>query len=215
MNATLNKLDKTLKLKNKKKFVLGKLNKKVYYFLVVIIVVSLLYLGKSLFVVALVNNQPISRLSLIKEMEKAGGDQLLQQKIDEVLILQEGKKQQVVIGDAEIEAKIKEIEESLSQQGQNLTDILKLQGINQEELVKQIRTQLTIEKLLSDRVTVTSVEIEESFEQNRDFYPEEATFEEVKGEVEANMIQQKLAQEYQTWLEELRAQAKIRYFVNY
>jgi len=203
----LNKLDKTLKFK--------KINKRVYCLLVIIIIASLLYLARGLFVVALVNNQPISRLSLIKELEKASGNQLLQQKIDEILILQEGEKQKVIVGELEVETKIKEIEENLSEQGQNLADILELQGISQEELTKQIKTQLTIEKLLVDRVTVTSEEIEAGFEQNRDFYPEGTTLEEVKGEVEESLIQQKLAQEYQTWLEELKAKAKIRYFVNY
>ena len=144
--AKLNKLSKALKTKGGNPLA-GKLNKKVYYLLIVVIIASLLYLARGLFIAALVNNQPVSRLGLIKELEKTGGDQLLQQKIDEILILQESKKQAVTIDKAEVEAKIKEIETSLSEQGQNLADILELQGVSQEELTKQIKTQLIIEKL--------------------------------------------------------------------
>ena len=41
--------------------------------LIIIVLITLGFLFKGLFVVALVNGQPITRLSLIQELEKQGG----------------------------------------------------------------------------------------------------------------------------------------------
>ncbi len=191
------------------------LSKKVYILLAVVILAALVYLGRGLLVVALVNNQPISRLSLIRELEKSSGGQFLDQKIDELLILQAGQKQNVVVTESEIADKIKEIEASLTEQGQNLPDILKAQGISPEELDKQIKIQLMIEKLLAGKVEVSQEEISQAFEENSQYYPEGTVLEDVQAEIETGLQQQKLGQQYQTWLEELRQQAKIHYFVNY
>ena len=50
---------------------------KVYIPLITIILIGLLYYNRSLFIVALVNGQPISRIAVVQELEKRNGKQAL------------------------------------------------------------------------------------------------------------------------------------------
>ncbi len=60
----------------------------------VIIAAALLYYFRSAFVAATVNGQPISRLSLVRELEKQGGKQAMDSLITKTLIDQEAKKKE-------------------------------------------------------------------------------------------------------------------------
>ena len=62
----------------------------------VILILVALFFAKGIFVVATVNGSPISRLSLIQELEKQGGKQALEAIIDKKLIETELKKQNAI-----------------------------------------------------------------------------------------------------------------------
>jgi len=67
----------------------SKLKKKDFLsFLAILLLSGLLYYFKNQFVVALVNNQPIWRLTLIKEVEKQAGEAVLDSLITKALVLQ-------------------------------------------------------------------------------------------------------------------------------
>src|SRR3972149_2654206 len=110
------------KLKGNKKFIVG---------VVIVVLLSLLYLLKGLFVAAFVNGQPISRLSVVRELERRGGAQALDSVISQTLILQEAKKQKVTATDEEVNATIAEIEVSLEGQG-GLDQILISEGMTRD-----------------------------------------------------------------------------------
>jgi len=78
----------------------------------VLAVLSALYFARSLFVVALVNNRPISRWSFNRDLQKAAGEQILNNKIAEMLVLQEGQKQKIDISDEEIDEESKNLTSS-------------------------------------------------------------------------------------------------------
>ncbi len=193
------------KLRSNKRFVLG---------LVAIIILSILYLFKGLFVAAVVNGQPISRISVVRDLEKRGGTETLDSLINQALIFQEAKRQNVSITDEEINSVLKEIEASLEGQG-GLDQLLLLQGMTRNDLVKQIRMQKSVEKILADRVSVTNSEVSEYIEINSDILPEDATDQEINELAKNQLEQQKLSSEIELWLAELRQKAKINYFVEY
>lgn len=178
------------------------------------VIFSLLYLFKGVFIAAFVNGQPIGRLSVISELERRGGGEVLDTLITQTLIEQEAKRQNVSVTQSELEATIAEIEASFEGQG-GLDQILTSEGMTRDNLEKQIRLQKLVEKMLTDRVGVTDEEVAEYLEENSDLLPEDATDGELNELARNQLEQQKLSLEVQTWLADLRQNANINYFVNY
>lgn len=181
---------------------------------IVLLAGGILYRFKNQFIVAVVNGQPISRLTLIKELEKQAGKSTLDALITKTLILQEARKQNVTISDDEISQEVKRFEESLAKQGQDLNQLLSLQGKTQSELEEQIRIQKILEKIVGKDIEVADEEVEGYFEENKDSFPQEASAEEIKIDIKQYLEQQKLNAKIQSWVESLRENAQINYFLN-
>lgn len=176
---------------------------------------AVIYYFRGLFIAAVVNGEPISRLSLVQKLERQSGKQTLDSFISEALILQEARKQNLIIKDAQIEEEITRLKTSLSSQGENLDLALEREGIAQEELRKQIKIQMIIESLIAKDIKVTEDEVNDFIKQNQNFIPQGAPSEEIKAQAEQQLKQQKTAQKFQAWLGELQKKAKINYFVNF
>src|SRR3989339_1797585 len=83
----------------------------------VILIVVALFFAKGIFVAATVNGSPISRLSVIQELEKQGGKQTLEAIIDKKLIETELSKQKVTATKDEVDAEIEKIKTQVTAQG--------------------------------------------------------------------------------------------------
>lgn len=172
----------------------------------------LLYSGRSLFVAATVNGQPISRLLVVQELEKQLGRDALDSQITNVLVRQEARNQGVEVTDEELAQEVEQLAQTLAAQGQDLDTLLSLQGMDRSTLEEQLRIQLLVEKLLSDKVEISEEEIDEFLAENEDLLPAEGD----SREAATNQIrQQKLSSEYQTWIQELKEKANINYWVEY
>ena len=181
--------------------------------LAVLVILTGLYFFKGFFIVALVNNKPISRFSLDRELEKQAGKAILNNKIAEMLVIDEGIKQKITVSQEEIDAKMKTIEDQIKAQGQTLEALFAAQGINKEEFLRQIKIQILVEKMLDKDIAVTDQEISDYFTQNKAALPAGATLESQKESIRESLIQQKLTAKIQPWLEELKAKAKIFNFI--
>jgi len=170
------------------------------------------YRLKDQFVVAMVNGQPISRLALIKELENQAGKNTLEALVTKTLVLQEAEKQGVTVGDEEVDQEIARIEEDVSAQGQDLTQVLGMQGISREDLREQIRIQKIAEKIVGEGIEVTDEEVENYFAENGDSFPEDADTEELKKNIRQSLEQQKLTEGINSWVTALRDSAEINYF---
>ena len=199
--------------KVKKDFSKGKNRKTVIGVVSIIVLGALAYLFRSFIFTAFVNGYPVMRWEYVAEMEKAVGDQTLDNLITKKLILQEAVKEELVIDEAEVTSEIATISAQLESQGTNLDLALSMQGVTREELRENIYMQLAIEKLLEDRVLVADEEVAEFFETNKDYYENE-TLETVGEEIKNQLKQQKLSEEYQTWIEELKTNSNIYYFTD-
>ncbi|KKS17292.1 MAG: Parvulin-like protein peptidyl-prolyl isomerase [candidate division WWE3 bacterium GW2011_GWB1_41_6] len=191
------------------------LKKYIIITLVAAILATAGYYLKSYFIAATVNGKPISRVQVIKELEKQGGKQTLDSEITKTLILQEAVKSNVDVSQETLDQQIKEIETSLTTQGQTLESALELQGMTREDLYEQLKLQKIIEVMLQDRTAVTDAEIDAYIQENKDFLPKEATQEEIVTDVREQLKQQKFATEFQSWVTELKENAKINYYTNY
>jgi len=191
------------------------LNKKALILGLIIALGLLVYRYRGLFVAAMVNGMPVSRLSVIKQAEQAQGAQILEGIITEQLILQEAEQQGVKIDDQVLDQEIADIRTQIEEQGQELEALLEMQGMTLAELKDKIRVQKLVEAMLQDQVEVTQEEIDQYLEDNAEFLDEEATEEELQDTARQSLEQQKLGQKYQEWLQELQDKAQIKYFVGY
>ena len=183
--------------------------------MIVVVLVVAAFLLKGLFVAALVNGQPISRLEVVSQLEKQGGKQALTSLVDQTLILQEAKKKKITVSQSEIDASLKQIEDSLKGQGQDLDTALAAQGMTKQDLLMQLKLRSLVEKLLADKIKISDKEIADYIETNKATLPTNLTGDELNKTVAEQLKQQKLGTASQSWLDELTKAAKINYFVNY
>lgn len=193
-----------------------KSSRKTFYILIALgVIVGVGYYFKSLFIAATVNGEPIARLSVIQEVEKQGGKQILETLINERLIMQEARTKGVNVTQEEVDAEIASIEDQVKTQGQTLDQVLALQGVSREEFDKQVKIQVIIKKLVADKISVTDEDISKYMEDNKDYLPEASDEAELKAQVKEQLTQQKISEEFQTLLTDLRTNAKVNYFVSY
>jgi foldase protein PrsA len=146
-------------------------------------------------IAAVVNGRPITRFEVDQALYKQSGKDALQNMIDERLIRSEISKNGVQVSDDEINKRVDEIKISL---GQNFDSALAAQGLTATSLKDQIRVQLSLEKLLSDKATVSAEEVKK-------LSPNEADAESAA----KYLKQQKLQEAISSWIADLRTKAKI------
>jgi foldase protein PrsA len=190
-------------------------SKKYIALVVIIIIAGFAYLFRGLFLAAMVNGTPISRLSVLKELEMQSGQQVLDQLVTESLVVQEAEKQGVSIAQSDIDSEVDKIKTGLEGQGQNLDDVLALQGLTMQQLRERLDTQLKLEKLMEDKVSVDQSEIDDFLEQSKDSLPEDMSAEELQSLAKDQLTQTKMQTEIQKYLQELRDSANIQYFGAY
>ena len=181
----------------------------------VIILAVVAFLAKGLFVAALVNGEPISRLAIISELEKQSGKAALDKAITRSLVFQEAAKKRVNVTKDEIAKEIARIDKQFKSQGQNLDQLLSAQGISKAEFNEDIKIQIIDQKKLADKVKVTEKEFADFLDKNKDLLTNEKDQEAAKINLRLQLEQQKLSQQYQDWIANLKKNAKIQYFLNY
>ena len=106
---------------------------------IIILIIILLGLLKDQFVAASVNGKQINRIELIRELEEKEGKRALENLVSEELILQEAEKRNMSVTDEEVDREIGTIEKTIKSQGQNLDDLLTLQGLTRQQLKDEVR----------------------------------------------------------------------------
>ena len=199
------KISRFLKIFTKKRLVSA---------LIVVLILSGLYFSKSLIFAAWVNGRPVYRFSLTSELEKQGGKQVLDGLIEKALINSEAAKNKIKVGQSEIDAEIKKIEEMVAGQGLSLDEALKFRNQTRKDLIDQIKIQKIVEKLLASKIVITDADLKDYFTKNKSLFGTNPIFDKVKDQVKSQLFQQKLSEQYNTWITELKTKAKILYFVN-
>ncbi len=184
--------------------------------LVIALIIGLFLFTRKIFVAATVNGQPIPRFSVISELEKQGGSQVLESIITKTLVAQEAKKQKIVISQSEIDEQIATFEEQVKAQGQTLDSVLELQGMTRQNLIDQIKLQKYVEKMSgSESVTVAKEEIDEYIKTNTATPTPGQSQEDFRKNIEDQLLSQKQSEKIQTFLTDLKSKAKIDYLIEY
>lgn len=189
-------------------------NIKLAVLLAIIVVAVLLYNYKGLLVAATVNGQAISRMSVVKELERQGGKQTLNTMVTKMLIYQDAKKKNVSVSDTQLNQELKKIEGNVAKQGQTLDQVLLSQGMTRDSLKEQILLQKLLEKLVTPK-EITDKEIDDYIQANKASFPNNSNPDDVRKNVINQLKQQKQSEQIQSYIQNLQRQAKITYFVNY
>lgn len=203
----LNNLSQLIVIKNKKVTAV--------IILAIVLVVALLFVLKSVFIAAMVNGEPVSRLSVVKALEKQGGKTTLDSLITKKLILQEAKKRNLAVTQNDIDLEIKKITANLQTQGSTLDQALASQGMTKSALNDEIRIQVAINKMVGTDVLVTEKEIDDFVAANKAQMAEGTTQAQFRQQATQQLKQQKLQAKTQDFIKSLQDKAKVIHFVSY
>lgn len=177
---------------------------------VVLVVGGIYVLRSGMVVAAIVNGTPIYRSQLDQALMSRFGKQVYERIINEALIQNEAAKAKVTVTPQDIEGRVKEITEKFG--GISLEDMLKFQGMTKDDFEKELKLQLTVEKLLGKDIVIKEEDIDVFIATSR---AQLTATEEGKLRVEAKnaILSQKVSEKFQTWFSELRTKASVTNFI--
>jgi foldase protein PrsA len=175
----------------------------------VVLLLLLAFPLRFLVVPATVNGQPIFSWNYLSKLHQTSGNQVLDQLISEKLVQQEVKNQGIQVTQAEIDSQIAEIESQFGTESGGLESVLALQGLTRDEFIKQLRLNLSLEKLVKGNIQVTDEEISAELAGNASLYQELSELDAATSAAEA-IRSTKLQGEFQTWFQGVKASAIIK-----
>ena len=144
-------------------------------------------------------------------MEKQGGEQTLAFMVDEALILNEGKKNNVSVDQKTIDSEIAVIEEQIKAQGQTLDAALVAAGMVRADLEKQVRIKKIESVLSAPKTEITQAQIDEFLKTNKALLPTGKTKDELQTLAKDQLTSEASDSAATAWLEGLRKSAKVVY----
>jgi len=141
-------------------------------------------------------------------------EDFLDQMINVKLLLQEAKKQEILVTEDEIEEELTIIKEQAETE-EEFNDMLKQSNTNLEELKKQINDQLIINKLLDEivisKIDIRDSQIEEYYEKNGEYFQENnIVYDEAKEQIEQMLLNDLSNTAIQIYINQLRSGAAIK-----
>lgn len=174
---------------------------------VVVLLAAAAYKYRYILTPASVNGEPIYVWTYFSKLHKQYGADQLNSMTTEMMITQAVKKANVTVADSDVDKEIATVEQEASSSG-GLKAVLDAQRLSMDEFRGRVKLQLTVKKILADKIKVTDQEVEDAFKKNKDFYKgtSEAT---AKETIKKQLEDQKFQQEVQTWLTNVKSSAKI------
>ncbi len=126
--------------------------------------------------VATVNGQPISRASLDQRLEGSPmARSVLQQMVQDALLQQYAKSNNITVTDAEVEARENQLKANFP--SGSWDEMLKARGLTEADVRSALQEQLILDKALSKDVTVTPAAVKAYFDKNHATFdkPEQVT----------------------------------------
>lgn len=162
--------------------------------------------------VAIVNGERVSMSDFYNELEKAAGAQISETIIENTLIQQEGRKNNVVVPQEDIDSIINDYKTYVGGEDA-FNEELAAQNTTLEEVEEGLETTLMAKEMITADIIVDDATLEQFYNDYKDqLYSEEATttFAEKKDDIRKVYIDQQFLQLRDTWVEELKADAVIQ-----
>ncbi|GAB4027709.1 MAG: hypothetical protein Fur0011_6380 [Candidatus Microgenomates bacterium] len=179
--------------------------------LIVVGIALLTYKVGPYFVPAIVGTNPVTRFEIWSRLEKSYGAQTLDALVNEKIINSAIAKSGVKVDQAKVDEQIKNLESQFESLG-GLDAALEQRGMTRDELIKQVKTQLSVEEILKDKVNPSEEDIKKAFDEGAKTTYKDKKFEDVKDQVKEELVQTKLVEAFRDWFEMIKAEAKIKNF---
>jgi foldase protein PrsA len=115
--------------------------------------------------VATVNGEPISRSAFEDKLEASpGARNTLQQMVQETLILQYAKSNNITVTDDEINKREDDLKANFP--NGSWDEMLKARGLTEDDVKEALREQIILDKALAKDVTITPAQIKQYFDKN-------------------------------------------------
>jgi len=168
-------------------------------------------------VVATVNDVEITQGQLDEALMKQYGVEVLELLMTNEIIKQEAEAQKIEITDEELDAEYQEYAEFYGGE-EALLESLATFNMTKDDIINDITTYLLTVKLIEKDITLTDEEIQAYYEDNKDSYTtedgEQLAFEDVKEEVKAALLEERIDAEYSSWLDEKFEQYDVKTYLN-
>ena len=189
-----------------------KLNNKVIYLALVVVVIGLIaYKVGPWLVPAIAGNRPVTRFEIWSRLEQSYGAQALDDLVNEKILDKAIADAHVKIDQTKLDDQIKSLETQFESTG-GLDEALKQRGLTRKDLEKQIRTQLAVEVLLADKIVPTDAEVKAQFDSGATTLYTGKKFEEVQSSIAEELKQTKLRDAFLVWFGEVKKDAKVKTF---
>jgi len=115
--------------------------------------------------VATVNGQPISRADFEKKLESSPvARNVLQQMVQEALIAQYAKNNNITVSDAEIDQRESDLKQNFP--NGSWDEMLKARNLSENDVKTALREQIILDKALAKDVTITPAQVKQYFDKN-------------------------------------------------
>ncbi|MBI2017566.1 SurA N-terminal domain-containing protein [Candidatus Daviesbacteria bacterium] len=185
-------------------------SKKVSLILLAAGILLLAVFKKEWFIAATVNGSLITNLEVQMKLNQQFKNQILTQLINEKLILSEAAKMGTLPSDAEIDAKVAEVEARLGGT-ETLNSLLAQQNASKETFRNQLKLELAITKLYEKEATFSAEELQKFMEDNKNVL-QSTDSASLQKEASDMLRQQKLSQIFNQKFQELKEKANIQIF---
>lgn len=172
---------------------------------------GLVFLGMQIwgwYVVATVNNEPITRFEYIDQLESAAGQQVLDGMITEKLISQKAAEEGIAVSSEEVTSRLDELAAQFGQ-GQSIDQLLEMEGLERSDIEDQVRLEIQLERLAAQEINVASEEVDAFIEQNDQLAAEDTDIETLRDQARTQLEEQKRGQQIQQYLQTIRQNAQI------
>lgn len=181
----------------------------------VIVLIGLLFIASRFWVVAWVDNRPITKFELYGLLEKRDQGKTAEELIVQKLLVSEGQKQRQSVTEAEIQAEITKIE-GLQGGAAQLDQILQINNTTREDFKKLVELQLLKQKLFGGNVNVTDEQVNKYIEDNKDALPPDALANpqsseaaQLRQNVKDQLQQTQIQENFNKWLNEALNSSRV------
>lgn len=182
----------------------------------VVVLIGLLFIASRFWVIAWVDNKPVTKFELYSLLEKRDEGKTSQELINEKLLESEGQKQRQSVSEDEVQAEIKKVED---QQGgaEQLKQVLAANGTTYEDFEKLVKRQLLIQKLFGGGINITDADVDKYIADNKEMMPptvmnnpESSEAAKLKENVKEQLKWGKISENYQKWTQENLNSSRVR-----
>ncbi|MFH1244348.1 MAG: SurA N-terminal domain-containing protein [bacterium] len=179
--------------------------------LILVLIALLTYKVGPWLVPSIVNNKLVTRFALWSRLEKTYGTQTLDDLVNEKILDGAIAKAGIKVEQKKIDDQIANLETQFKDAG-GLDEALKQRGLTRSDLDKQVKTQLEVEELLADKITISDEEIQQNFSDNEKTLYADKKIEEVKATIITSLKETKLRDAFLSWFAEVKKTAKVKSF---